>query len=86
VVSQHYQTPKAATAPPRTPRKAHRNLFSRSAGAEKRSRHAAQGRKWAIFDPFFDKFPPDFRGFSEKFSEKNPPSLGGKADFSVHSR
>ena len=72
--------PKAATATPRTPRKAPCNLFSRSAGAEKRSRHAAQGQKWAIFDPFFGKFPPNFREFSEKFSVKikNPPSKNGE--------
>lgn len=70
--------PKAATATPRTPRKAPCNLFSRSAGAEKRSRHAAQGQKWAIFDPFFGKFPPDFLGISKKFSEKSetrPPKI-----------
>lgn len=88
VLSQRYQTPKAAAATPRTPRKAPCNLFSRSAGAEKRSRHAAQGEKWTIFDPFFGKFPPDFRGFSEKFSEKiRPPWVGKRISrFIVDSR
>ena len=81
VLSQHYQTPKAATAQPRPPRKAPCNLFSRSAGAEKRSRHAAQGRKWAIFDPFFGKFPPDFRGISKKFSEKKSALPGWESGF-----
>ena len=66
---------------PERPEKPLYNLFSRSAGVEKRSRHAAQGRKWAIFDLFFGKFPPDFRGFSEKFSEKKSALPGWESGF-----
>lgn len=80
--------PKSRHRPAQNAQKSPLQSVSRSAGAEKRSCHAARGRKWAIFDPFFGKFPPDFRGISKKFSEKiRPPWVGKRISrFIVDSR
>lgn len=71
VLSQHYQTPKAATATPRTPRKAPCNLFSRSAGAEKWSRHAAQGKNGRFLTPFSANFRQISGDFPKNFQKKS---------------